>query len=51
MWSVFSINSLAEILVIGDEYPILGECFLDNVAVGHPTRFFIHREDVVFMLP
>jgi hypothetical protein len=47
----FTVDSLTEVLVIRDEDPIVGECFLDDVTVIHATRFLVHRQDIVSTLP
>jgi hypothetical protein len=44
---VFTIDLLPKILVVCDENPVLRERFVYDGIIDHPTRFFIHGEDVV----
>jgi len=43
----FTIDFLPKILVVCEENPVLRERFVYDGIIDHPTRFFIHGEDVV----
>ncbi len=51
VWTTFPIDSLAEVLVIGDQNSVLGECLPHHIRVVHATRFVIYGENVVPVLP
>ena len=42
-----SIHLLPEVFVIGNQYPILRVCLVDDILIGHTARFSVNGKHVV----
>lgn len=50
MRMAFSKNFLTKIFVVRDEDTIFGKRFLNHIFIADTARFFVNRENIVFLL-
>jgi len=50
MGMVLTVDLLAEVLVVCNQYPILGKCLLENRVIARATCFIEHGEHLVALI-
>jgi len=49
MWPTFAVDFLSVVLIVCNQYPVLGVSFLDDVVVTHPAGLIVNRKNLMLL--